>query len=192
MSIDTSTLGTIKPETIKPETFALEIGRLHRDVPLVRPTPNTRLPLIELLGDAELTRTCALELQKILPANSEVIFTCETSSIVLAHALSELTGLPYEVARKRRRPYMDAPLIQEVNAMTLGVGETLWLASSHAKRLAGKQVVVILDVVSSGGTIAALERLVVRAGGSVTGRLAVFSQGSPKDGIVAVKELPVG
>ena len=85
------------------ETFALEIGRLHRDVPLVRPTPNTQLPLIELLGDAELTRTCALELQKILPANSEVIFTCETSSIVLAHALSELTGLPYEVARKRRR-----------------------------------------------------------------------------------------
>ena len=125
-------------------------------------------------------------------SNSEVIFTCETSSIVLAHALSELTGLPYEVARKRRRPYMDAPLIQEVNAMTLGVGETLWLASSHAKRLAGKRVVVILDVVSSGGTIAALERLVIRAGGSVTGRLAVFSQGVPKDGIVSVKELPVG
>ena len=183
---------TLKPETFVPETFALEIGGLHRDVPLVRPTPNTRLPLIELLGDAELTRTCALELQKILPANSEVIFTCETSSIVLAHALSELTGLPYEVARKRRRPYMDAPLIQEVNAMTLGVGETLWLASSHAKRLAGKRVAVILDVVSSGGTIAALERLVVRAGGSITGRLAVFSQGAPKDGIVAVKELPVG
>ena len=175
-----------------PETFALEIGTVRRDVAVVRPTPNTRFPLIELLGDAELTRACALELQKIVPTHADAIFTCETSSIVLAHALSELTGLPYEVARKRRRPYMDAPLIQEVNSMTLGVGETLWLASSHAKRLVGKRVVVVLDVVSSGGTIAALERLVVRAGGNVVARLAVFSQGAPKDGIVAVKQLPLG
>ena len=173
------------------ETFEVTLGGVRRALPLVRPTPNTRLPLVEFLGDAELTRAAALEVQERLPANTELIFTCETSSIVLAHVLSELTGLPYEVARKRRRPYMVRPLIQEVASMTLGVGETLWLSASHAERMAGKRVAVLLDVVSSGGTVLALERLVARAGATTCGRLAVFSQGKPSIDVVTVQELPI-
>ena len=173
------------------DAFEITLGGVKRALPLVRPSPNIRLPLVEFLGDPELTRAAALEVQQRLPADADLIFTCETSSIVLAHVLSELTGLPYEVARKRRRPYMDDPLIQEVASMTLGVGETLWLAASHATRMKGKRVVVLLDVVSSGGTVLALERLVVRAGASVCGRLAVFSQGKPKIDVTTVQELPI-
>jgi adenine phosphoribosyltransferase len=75
--------------------------------------------------------------------------------------------------------------------MTMGVGETLWLARSHAQKLRGKQVAVVLDVVSSGGTVGALEKLVVRAGGTVCGRLAVFSQGRPRIEVVTLQELPI-
>ncbi len=173
-----------------PETFTLDLGELKRELPLVRPTPNTRLPLVEFLGDVPLTRTVAGLLQKLLPSETEALFTCETSSIPLLYALSELTGLPYEVARKRRRPYMQDPLIQEVASMTLGVGETLWLASSHASRLLNKNVAVVLDVVSSGGTLDALEKLVVRSGGVVCARLAAFTQGRASN-VIAVRELPI-
>jgi adenine phosphoribosyltransferase len=179
---------TITAESL---TYTMTLGNVMRELPLVRPTPNTRLPLVELLGDVELTHAAAQEIQKRLPERTEMLFTCETSSIPLVHTLSELTGLPYDVARKRRRPYMDDPLIQDVASMTMGVGETLWLAHSHAQKLRGKQVAVVLDVVSSGGTVGALEKLVVRAGGTVCGRLAVFSQGRPRIEVVTLQELPI-
>ncbi len=177
--------------TAESKTYTVKLGNVTRELPLVRPTPNTRLPLVEFLGDVELTRAAAGEIKNRLPDGTQMLFTCETSSIPLIHVLSELCDLPYEVARKRRRPYMDDPLIQDVASMTMGVGETLWLASSHAARLKAKKVAVVLDVVSSGGTIHALEKLIHRAGGTVIGRLAVFSQGKPKIDIVAVQELPI-
>jgi adenine phosphoribosyltransferase len=173
-----------------PETYSITVGGVTRDLPFVRPTPNTRLPLVELLGDVELTRACALELQKLLPKETEALFTCETSSITLAHVLSELTGLPYEVARKRRRPYMDNPLIQEVASMTLGVNETLWLGTRQAARLKGKQVGIVLDVVASGGTMAALEKLVARAGGSICCEIAAFTQGKASVAVTSLQDLP--
>ena len=177
--------------TAESKTYTVKLGDVTRELPLVRPTPNTRLPLVEFLGDVELTRAAAQEIKQRLPDGTQMLFTCETSSIPLIHVLSEMSALPYEVARKRRRPYMDDPLIQDVASMTMGVGETLWLASSHAARLKGQQVAVVLDVVSSGGTIQALEKLIARAGGTVAGRLAVFTQGKPKIDVVTVQELPI-
>jgi adenine phosphoribosyltransferase len=174
-----------------PETFALTIGGVTRDLPLVRLASNRRLPLVEFLGDTQLCDAAARELQKILPANAEMLFTCETSSIPLVHNLAQLTNLAYEVARKRRRPYMNDPLIQEVASMTLGVGETLWLDPSRAANLKGKQVVIVLDVVASGGTVQALERLVTRSGGMVCARVAAFSQGKPKIDLQVAQELPI-
>jgi adenine phosphoribosyltransferase len=173
------------------ETFTLTIGNLTREVPLVRPTPTTKLPLVEFLGDPALSQAAAQAVKALLPEGAEVLFTCETSSIPLVHDLSQLTGLPYEVARKRRRPYMQDPLIQDVASMTLGVGETLWLDTRHAANLKGKKVTVILDVVASGGTIQALEKIVTRAGGTPHGRVAAFSQGTPKLELRVAQELPI-
>lgn len=174
-----------------PETFTLSIGNVTREVPLVRLASNRRLPLVEFLGDNQLSQAAAQELQKLLPANAEMLFTCETSSIPLVHDLAQLSTLGYEVARKRRRPYMNDPLIQDVASMTLGVGETLWLDTNRAANLKGKQVVIVLDVVASGGTIQALEKLVTRSGGKVCARIAAFSQGKPKLELLVAQELPI-
>ena len=174
-----------------PETFTLSIGKVTREVPLVRLASNRRLPLVEFLGDPQLSQAAARELQKLLPDNAEMLFTCETSSIPLVHDLAQLSNLGYEVARKRRRPYMNDPLIQEVASMTLGVGETLWLDSARSANLKGKNVVIVLDVVASGGTIQALEKLVTRSGGKVCARIAAFSQGKPKLELLVAQELPI-
>jgi adenine phosphoribosyltransferase len=172
-------------------TYTLKVGNLTRELPLVRPTPTRALPLVEFLGDTELTQAAAEEVRALIPAETDVLFTCETSSIPLVHALSVVTGIPYEVARKRRRPYMVDPLIQDVASMTLGVGETLWFDTRHAVNLRGKRVTIVLDVVSSGGTVSALERIVTRAGGTPHGRVAAFSQGEPKLEIRVMQALPV-
>lgn len=174
-----------------PETFTLTIGELTRELPLVRPTPNTRLALVEFLGDTQLTRAAAEAMISMIPSGTDVLFTCETSSIPLVHTLSELLALPYEVARKHRRPYMQDPIIQEVQSMTLGVGETLWLDIRHAAKLRGKNVTIVLDVVASGGTVLSLEKMITRAGGKPHGRLAAFSHGQPKERITVMQQLPI-
>jgi adenine phosphoribosyltransferase len=173
------------------ETYTLNIGDLTRELPLVRPTPNTRLPLVEFLGDTELSVAAAKACQSLIPTGTQVLFTCETSSIPLVHSLSELLGIPYEVARKRRRPYMQDPIIQDVQSMTLGVGETLWLDERHAAKLRGKKVCIVLDVVASGGTVLSLEKMIVRSGGTPHGRVAAFSHGAPKLEMTVMQQLPV-
>jgi len=105
--------------------------------------------------------------------------------------LAEEMGLPYVVARRRRRPYMEDPIIQEVQTLTLGVGEVLWLDRRFAEKLLNQKVTLISDVVASGETMRAMERMVQRAGGRVVGRLAAFRQGGPVLDVVTVAELPV-
>jgi adenine phosphoribosyltransferase len=173
------------------ETFTLTIGDLTRELPLVRPTPTTRLPLVEFLGDTQLAQAAAKATVALIPSGTDVLFTCETSSIPYVHSLAELMNLPYEVARKRRRPYMNDPIIQDVQSMTLGVGETLWLDLRHAANLRGKNVTIVLDVVASGGTVSSLEKMILRAGGKPHGRVAAFSHGLPKIDIIVMQELPI-
>lgn len=174
------------------ETYPITIGGVTRHVPLIEPLPGRRIPLVEFLGDPELVRAAAKALRPFVPPGADVLFTTETSPIPLAHVLAEELGLPYVVARRRRRPYMEDPIIQEVQTLTLGVGEVLWLDRRFAEKLLNQKVVLLSDVVSSGETMRAMERMVVRAGGEVVGRLAAFRQGgNPLLDVVTVAELPV-
>lgn len=78
--------------------------------------------------------------------------------------MSAICGKPYVVVRRKRRPYMQDPIIQEVESLTLGVTETLWLDSRMAEKLMGQNVALVFDVVSSGGTMNALEKVAQRPG----------------------------
>ncbi len=172
------------------ETYPIQVGSVTRRVPLHEPFPGVRIPLVDFLGDVEFVRAVAQELLPKLPEEAEILMTAETSSIPLTHEMAAARGMNYIVARKRRRPYMVDPIIQEVESLTLGAGEVLWLDRRHAERLLNKNVVLVMDVVASGGTMKALERMVSRAGGKVVGRMAGFHQGDLKLDIVTVAELP--
>ena len=172
------------------ETYPIQIGSVTRRVPLHEPFPGVRIPLVNFLGDVEFVRAVANELLPKLPEATEILMTAETSSIPLTHELAAARGFDYLVARKRRRPYMVDPIIQEVESLTLGAGEVLWLDRRHAEQLLNKNVTLVMDVVASGGTMKALEHMVNRAGGKVVGRLAGFHQGETPLDIVTVAELP--
>jgi len=173
------------------ETYPITIGGVTRHVPLIEPLPGRRIPLVEFLGDPELVRAAAEALKPLVPKDTEVLFTTGTSPIPLTHVLAEEMDLPYVVARRRRRPYMEDPIIQEVETLTLGVGEVLWLDRRFAEKLLNQKVTLISDVVSSGETMKAMEKVVLRAGGHVVARIAVFRQGTPGLEVLTVAELPV-
>ncbi|CAM3577676.1 adenine phosphoribosyltransferase [Deinococcus frigens] len=160
----------------RPEV-TVKIGGVTRILPSARAGSMGRVPLVEFIGDSEFTKAVAEEMLVMIPGGTEVLLTVVTNALPLAHELSHLSGLPYECVRKKRRPYMQDPIIQDAPSMTLGVAETFWLDSPHAARLKGKKVAIVQDVISSGGTAQTLARIAERAGGTVTGYLAAFRQG---------------
>ncbi|PTA69624.1 phosphoribosyltransferase family protein [Deinococcus arcticus] len=172
------------------QELTVTIGGVSRTLPTVRAGGMGRVPLVEFIGDSEFTKAVAQEMVALIPEGTEVLLTVVTNALPLTHELSDRSGLPYVCARKKRRTYMQEPLIQDVPSMTLGVAETLWLDGPHAARLKGKRVTIVQDVVASGGTAQALARLVERAGGTLNGYLAAFRQGSSTLPLVALQDLP--
>ncbi|GGJ23960.1 phosphoribosyltransferase family protein [Deinococcus roseus] len=170
--------------------YSLSIGNVTREFPYVRVNANSTLPIVELVGDWELTNAIADEMVKLLPRKFDVLLTSTVSGVPLTHAIAERIKKPYAAARKRRRTYMQDPLIQAVDSMTLGVNETLWLDQRQAEKLKGKKVVVIGDVVVTGSTQVALAKLTERAGGEVVAYVAAFKQGNPSIEVQAAVELP--
>ena len=57
----------------------------------------------------------------------------------------------------------------------------------------GKKILVIDDVISTGESLTALEKLVEAAGGEVCGRMAILAEGDAqsRDDIIYLEKLPV-
>jgi len=147
--------------------------------------------LLNLLGDTELTEAAADQLVARLPAAVECLVTPEVKAVPLAHAMSVRTGLPYVVARKTVKPYMVAPVVREVLSITTGKPQLLVIDGADVGKLAGKKVAIVDDVVSTGGTLDSLQQLLREVGASVTATLVVFTEGEPRDDVIALGHLPL-
>jgi adenine phosphoribosyltransferase len=146
-----------------------------------------------MLGDAELTVRCAEELLKICPPYDHLI-TAEAKSVPLAHEMARQRGdAAYFVARKQQKLYMSDTLSVEVRSITTAARQTLYIDGSDVTKISGKRILIVDDVISTGESIAALERLVGMAGGSVTGRAAVLAEGdaAKRGDIVFLAPLPL-
>ena len=172
------------------DKLSVTVGPVTRDLPTIQAGKAERVPLVEFIGDSEFTNAAAQEMLALIPEGTDILLTVVTNALPLTHELSDRSGIPYVCARKKRRTYMQSPLIQDVPSMTLGVHETLWLDGPHAERLSGKKVAIVQDVVASGGTARALTRFVERMGGSVSGYMAAFRRGEPDLELCYLQDLP--
>ncbi len=156
--------------------YRLELCGLTRELPLVEVAPGLSIASFVILGDTELVTTVAPEIVRRLP-KVEALVVAEAKGIPLAHEVSRLLGMNYLVARKSVKPYMEEPLTDEVHSITTQRKQLLCLDGKDAAFLRGKRVALIDDVVSTGESIAALERLVRRAGGQVVAKAAILAEG---------------
>ena len=165
-------------------TYPVEIAGVRRE-------PGVAVALLNLLGDTELTEAAAEALAKRLPPEVEVLVTPEVKAVPLAHALSRITGKPYVVARKTEKPYMINPVSRQVLSITTGKPQLLVLDGADIPRVRGKKVAIVDDVVSTGSTLAGLRELIESVGGEVVAVLAVFTEGTPRQDVVALGHLPL-
>ena len=57
----------------------------------------------------------------------------------------------------------------------------------------GKRILILDDVISTGESLAAVEKLVNEAGGNVVGRMAILAEGAAadRDDIIFLEKLPL-
>ena len=84
----------------------------------------------------------------------------------------------YFIARKGAKAYMPDPLCVEDKSITTAGTQKLYLGRDDADLIRGKRILVIDDVISTGGSLLAMEALIKEAGGTVAGRIAVLAEGN--------------
>lgn len=158
----------------------IEIEGLKRDLPLCAIGGGLRIAAFVMFGDVELTVACAEALLKKAPA-FDVLVTAEAKGIPLVYEMARTSGKHYVVARKTRKLYMPDSLSVDLQSITTEGRQTLFIDTKDAGFMQGKRVLLVDDVVSTGESLRALEKLVAHAGGGVVGRMAVLAEGAAHD-----------
>lgn len=176
-------------------TYPMDVAGLHRELPICKVTDDLYIGAFIMFGDAELTVACARELLKLVPADSyDYMLTAEAKSIPLIHEMARQTGAKkYFIARKGPKAYMPDPLHVADQSITTAAQQELYLGRDDADLIRGKRILLLDDVISTGGSIHAMEALVEQAGGIITGRVAVLAEGGAADrkDIQFLERLPV-
>lgn len=175
------------------EFYPVEVAGVKRDLRLMEVAPGVRIAVLNILGDTELVQASAKALANQLPKGTEFLVTAEAKSIPLAYALSVETGLPYLVLRKSHKPYMGDALSAETLSITTNKPQTLYLDEKDRAAIAGRQVVLVDDVISTGSTLQGMRLLMQKAGAQVLGEVAIFTEGDRArwSHVIALGHLPV-
>lgn len=164
-------------------TYPIEVAGLRRELPICKVTDDLYIAAFIVFGDAELTVACARELLKLVPADSyDYMLTAEAKSIPLIHEMARQSGAEkYFVARKGPKAYMPDPIHVTDKSITTAGEQKLFLGRDDADLIRGRRILLMDDVISTGGSLHAMEALVAMAGGTVTGRVAVLAEGDAQN-----------
>ena len=148
-------------------TYPIHVAGLDRELPICKVSDDLYIGAFICFGDAELTEACARELLRLVPAGSyDYLFTAEAKSIPLIHEMARQSGAKkYFIARKGPKVYMPDPLHVEDQSITTAGVQKLYLGRDDADLIRGKRILLMDDVISTGGSIHAMEALVNIAGG---------------------------
>ena len=173
--------------------YRLKVAGIERDLPLCPISDSLYIGAFILFGDIELTERCAEELYKKAPEH-DVMITAESKGIPLIHAMCRISGKNrYVLARKGVKLYMRDVIKCETQSITTASKQTLYINGEDAEFMKGKRVLIVDDVISTGGSLATLENIVNQAGGNVVGKMAILAEGDAinRKDIVYLAELPL-
>ena len=174
-------------------TYELKVAGLTRQLKLSSISDDLMIAGFVVFGDVELTVACARELLKVMP-EYDYIIAPEAKAIPLIHEVARQNGRnEYLLARKAAKAYMDGVFSVKYESITTKGTQELFMDAGDARKMQGKRVVILDDVISTGESLAAMEKLVEEAGGNIVGRMAALAEGdaAKRDDIIFLEKLPL-
>ena len=163
------------------EYYKLDIKGYEHALPILPIGGGIKICFFNLHGAQALTEHCGKELAKEVQG-AEVVITAESKGLQLAHVVARELGQEfYAVARKSNKLYMQDGISVTVKSITTAETQTLYLSRHDADLIKGKKVAIVDDVISTGGSLSGLEKLVVEAGGEVYVKAFVLAEGAAAD-----------
>lgn len=173
--------------------YKIKVAGLERSLPICPVNDQLSIAAFVIFGDVELTVACARDLLKIAPEH-DVLITAESKGIPLVYEMArQHSENRYLIARKAPKLYMRNVFSTEVTSITTVNRQMLFIDQNDADYMRGKRVLIVDDVISTGESLKAVEKLVNEAGGNVIGKMAILAEGSAKDrkDILFLEELPL-
>jgi adenine phosphoribosyltransferase len=174
--------------------YELRIGALTTDRPITQLHGARRyIASFNLLGQGRLNQSCGeLLYQRLMDEGIaptevfDVIVCSESKAVGMAQVVVEYFGQDrYVVLRKGLKNYMPrrprGPMVEEVVSITTAGAQSLVLDPLDWPLLEGRRVLLIDDVIATGGTVKAACRLLERAGARVVATAAVLLKGARPD-----------
>ncbi len=160
--------------------YNIEVAGLKRSLPLCQVNEDLYIGAFVIFGDVELTIACARDLLKIAPPH-DIIITAESKGIPLVYEMARQNGENrYLIARKAPKLYMRNVFSTEVTSITTVNRQMLFIDQNDVDYMRGKRVLIVDDVISTGESLKAVEKLVSEAGGTLVGKMAILAEGPAK------------
>ena len=174
------------------ETYPITVAGCRRELPKYAVSDKLDIAAFIMFGDVEVTEKTAEELLKKCP-EPDILITAEAKGIPLCYEMARQGCRRYVVARKGVKVYMGDPLHVQVKSITTSQVQDLYLAEDDVPKLKGKRVLIVDDVISTGESLIALEKLVEKAGGNIVGRACVLAEGdaAEREDIAFLEPLPL-
>jgi orotate phosphoribosyltransferase len=123
-------------------------------------------------GNPDLLRRIARRMLELVPTDTQILAGLELGGVPIATAMSLESGLPVVFVRKAAKDYGTCRAVEG--------GE-----------VAGCRIVIIEDVITTGGAVAEAARLIHAAGANVIGVICAIWRGEGEPRIAAVPGLQV-
>lgn len=176
--------------------YKLHVAGLTRRLPKIRINDTLTIASFVMLGDTELIEKAAQGIydHPDFPKYDIDILVCpEAKAIPLTHVLAKLIQVNYIVARKSLKSYMSNPIVEKVSSITTKGEQLLVLDGPDVENIRGRNVCIVDDVVSTGGSLKSLENLLSKVGCKVICKTAVLLEeaGYDRDDLVYLARLPI-
>lgn len=161
-------------------TYVARVGEQSVILPLVPISDEVSIALLMVIDHGvEFTRRACAELAgRFRDRAPEIVVAPATLGIPLAIETSRALGLDdYLILQKTKKIHLQEAMTEPLTAITTSGVQSLLLDQARIGAVAGRRVLFVDDVLSSGSSAAAALRLLERAGADVVGIGAFLAEG---------------